>query len=193
LGFDGYRPPSILQVEGANENCIEIYSMTKSYNMAGWRVGFCLGNRKLIAALARIKSYLDYGIFQPIQIASIIALRECEDAPARICSVYQTRRDLLCEGLNRAGWCVDPPKASMFVWSRIPEPFQDMPSLDFAKLLLKEALVAVSPGIGFGPMGEGFVRFSLIENNHRTRQAVKSIQHFLQQQPVLTGSRAVNV
>jgi alanine-synthesizing transaminase len=193
LGFDGYRPPSILQVEGATENCIEIYSMTKSFNMAGWRVGFCLGNRKLIAALARIKSYLDYGIFQPIQIASIIALRECEDAPAQICSIYQTRRDLLCEGLNRAGWRVDPPKASMFVWSRIPEPFQDMPSLDFAKLLLKEALVAVSPGIGFGPMGEGFVRFSLIENNHRTRQAVKSIQHFLQQQPVLTGSGALNI
>jgi alanine-synthesizing transaminase len=147
----------------------------------------------MIAALARIKSYLDYGIFQPIQIASIIALRECEGAPAQICSIYQTRRDLLCEGLNRAGWRVDPPKASMFVWARIPEPFQDMPSLDFAKLLLKEALVAVSPGIGFGPMGEGFVRFSLIENNHRTRQAVKSIQHFLQQQPVLTGSGAVNI
>jgi len=193
LGFDGYRPPSILQVEGAVENCIEIYSMTKSYNMAGWRVGFCLGNRKLIAALARIKSYLDYGIFQPIQIASIIALRECEDAPAQICSIYQARRDLLCEGLNRAGWRVDPPKASMFVWARMPEPFQDMPSLEFAKLLMREALVAVSPGIGFGPMGEGFVRFSLIENNHRTRQAVKSIQHFLQQQPVLTGSRAVNI
>ena len=193
LGFDGYRPPSILQVEGATENCIEIYSMTKSFNMAGWRVGFCLGNRKLIAALARIKSYLDYGIFQPIQIASIIALRECEDAPAQICSIYQARRDLLCEGLNRAGWRVDPPKASMFVWARIPEPFEDMPSLDFAKLLMREALVAVSPGIGFGPMGEGFVRFSLIENNHRTRQAVKSIQHFLQQQPVLTGSQAVNI
>jgi alanine-synthesizing transaminase len=193
LGFDGYRPPSILQVEGAAEHCIEIYSMTKSYNMAGWRVGFCLGNRKLIAALARIKSYLDYGIFQPIQIASIIALRECEDAPAHICSVYQNRRDVLCEGLNRGGWAVTPPKASMFVWARMPEPFAGMPSLEFAKLLMKEAYVAVSPGIGFGPMGEGFVRFSLIENNHRTRQAVKNISHFLQQQAVLTNAQAVNI
>jgi len=193
LGFDGYRPPSILQVEGAAEHCIEIYSMTKSYNMAGWRVGFCLGNRKLIAALARIKSYLDYGIFQPIQIASIIALRECEDAPAHICSVYQNRRDVLCEGLNRGGWTVAPPKASMFVWARMPERFAGMPSLEFAKLLMKEAYVAVSPGIGFGPMGEGFVRFSLIENNHRTRQAVKNISHFLQQQAVLTNAQAVNI
>jgi len=193
LGFDGYKPPSIFQVEGAAEHCIEIYSMTKSYNMAGWRVGFCLGNRKLIAALARIKSYLDYGIFQPIQIASIIALRECEDAPAHICSVYQNRRDVLCEGLNRGGWAVTPPKASMFVWARLPEPFAGMPSLEFAKLLMKEAYVAVSPGIGFGPMGEGFVRFSLIENNHRTRQAVKNISHFLQQQAVLTNAQAVNI
>lgn len=193
LGFDGYKPPSILQVEGAAEHCIEIYSMTKSYNMAGWRVGFCLGNSKLIAALARIKSYLDYGIFQPIQIASIIALRECQDAPAQICSVYQNRRDVLCEGLNRAGWPVTPPQASMFVWARIPEPFTGMPSLEFAKLLMKEAYVAVSPGIGFGPMGEGFVRFSLIENNHRTRQAVKNISHFLQQQAALTNAQAVNI
>jgi len=193
LGFDGYRPPSILQVEGAADHCIEIYSMTKSYNMAGWRVGFCLGNAKLIAALARIKSYLDYGIFQPIQIASIIALRECDDAPARICSIYQNRRDVLCEGLNRAGWPVVPPKASMFVWTRIPEIFGGMPSLEFAKLLIREARVAVSPGIGFGPMGEGYVRFSLIENHHRTRQAVKNIQHFLQSQAMLTNTRAVNV
>jgi alanine-synthesizing transaminase len=193
LGFDGYRPPSILQVEGAADHCIEIYSMTKSYNMAGWRVGFCLGNAKLIAALARIKSYLDYGIFQPIQIASIIALRECDDAPAKICSIYQNRRDVLCEGLNRAGWPVVPPKASMFVWTRIPEIFDGMPSLEFAKLLMREARVAVSPGIGFGPMGEGHVRFSLIENNHRTRQAVKNIQHFLQSQAMLTNTRAVNV
>jgi alanine-synthesizing transaminase len=193
LGFDGYKPPSILQVEGAAEHCIEIYSMTKSYNMAGWRVGFCLGNPKLIAALARIKSYLDYGIFQPIQIASIIALRECEYAPAQICSVYQHRRDVLCEGLNRSGWHVTPPKGSMFVWAPIPEPFTGMPSLEFAKLLMKEALVAVSPGIGFGPMGEGFVRFSLIENPHRTRQAVKNIAHFLQQQTVLTDAQAVNI
>jgi alanine-synthesizing transaminase len=188
MGFDGYKPPSILEIPGATDVAIEIYSMTKSYNMAGWRVGFCLGNRKLIAALARIKSYLDYGIFQPIQIASIIALRECVDEPQKICEVYRSRRDVLIEGLNRAGWPVDPPKASMFVWSRIPEAFRDMGSLEFAKLLMSEALVAVSPGIGFGPMGEGFVRFSLIENSHRTRQATKSIGHFLQREPVLAGA-----
>ena len=192
LGFDGYAPPSILQVEGAASHCIEIYSMTKSYNMAGWRVGFCLGNAKLIAALARIKSYLDYGIFQPIQIASIIALRECDDAPRQIRAIYQNRRDVLCEGLNRAGWPVIPPKGSMFVWTPIPQPFQNMPSLEFAKLLMREAHVAVSPGIGFGPMGEGFVRFSLIENHHRTRQAVKNIQFFLQRQGAFTGLQAVN-
>jgi alanine-synthesizing transaminase len=188
LGFDGYRPPSILQVEGAAEHAVEIYSMTKSYNMAGWRVGFCLGNRRLIAALARIKSYLDYGIFQPIQIASIIALRDCDDAPRRICRIYQGRRDVLLEGLTRAGWRVEPPKASMFVWAPLPEPFAGMGSLDFAKLLMNEALVAVSPGIGFGPMGEGFVRFSLIENNARTRQATRGIAHFLHRQEALAGS-----
>jgi alanine-synthesizing transaminase len=193
LGFDGYRPPSILQVEGAADHAVEIYSMTKSYNMAGWRVGFCLGNRKLIAALARIKSYLDYGIFQPIQIASIIALRECNEDPKRICALYQSRRDALVEGLNRAGWPVEPPRGSMFLWARIPEAFREMGSLEFAKLLMREAYVAVSPGIGFGPMGEGFVRFSLIENNHRTRQATRNIQQFLQHQPVLTGSRAMNI
>jgi alanine-synthesizing transaminase len=187
MGFDGYKPPSILEVPGATDVAIEIYSMTKSYNMAGWRVGFCLGNRKLIAALARIKSYLDYGIFQPIQIASIIALRECLDEPQKICEVYRSRRDVLIDGLGRAGWSVEPPKASMFVWARIPEPFRDMGSLDFAKLLMSEALVAVSPGIGFGPMGEGFVRFSLIENNHRTRQATKNIGYFLQREPALVG------
>ena len=187
MGFDGYKPPSILQIPGAAEVAIEIYSLTKSYNMAGWRVGFCLGNRKLIAALARIKSYLDYGIFQPIQIASIIALRECVDEPQKICQVYKARRDALIDGLNRAGWPVDPPKGSMFVWARIPEPFQDMPSLDFAKLLMSEALVAVSPGIGFGPMGEGFVRFSLIENNHRIRQATRNIGYFLQREPVFAA------
>lgn len=188
LGFDGYRPPSILQVEGAADHAVEIYSMTKSYNMAGWRVGFCLGNARLIAALARIKSYLDYGIFQPIQIASIIALRDCKDAPGKICGIYQARRDVLLEGLTRAGWHVEPPKASMFVWAPLPEPFTGMGSLDFAKLLMKEALVAVSPGIGFGPMGEGFVRFSLIENNARTRQATRSIGHFLHHHEALAGA-----
>jgi len=177
--FDGYRAPSILQVEGAKDIAVEIYSLSKSFNMAGWRVGFCLGNRRLIAALARIKSYLDYGIFQPIQIASIIALRECEDETHKICATYQNRRDVLIQGLERAGWPIEPPKATMFVWAPIPEQFRAMGSLEFCKLLLQKALVAVSPGIGFGPLGEGYVRFGLIENEHRTRQATKSIQRFL--------------
>jgi alanine-synthesizing transaminase len=193
LGFDGHRPPSILEVEGAKDYAIEIYSMTKSFNMAGWRVGFCLGNPKLIAALARIKSYLDYGIFQPIQIASIIALTECTNAPGKIRDIYQARRDVLIEGLHRAGWPVESPRGSMFVWAPIPEPFRHMGSLEFAKMLMNDGLVAVSPGIGFGPLGEGFVRFSLIENNHRIRQATKNIGHFLQHQPELTGAHAVNV
>ncbi len=179
LGFDGYRPPSLLQVPGAAEHAVEIYSMTKSYNMAGWRVGFCLGNRKLIAALARIKSYLDYGIFQPIQIASIVALRDCQHTPAKIREVYQSRRDVLIEGLRAAGWRVDPPKASMFVWAPIPDAFREMGSLEFAKLLMSEAQIAVSPGIGFGPLGEGFVRFSLIENSERIRQAAEKAGKFL--------------
>jgi alanine-synthesizing transaminase len=182
LGFDGYRPPSILEVEGASDHAVEIYSMTKSYNMAGWRVGFCLGNRKLIAALARIKSYLDYGIFQPIQIAAITALRECDEDPARICDIYQSRRDVFIEGLAQAGWHVDSPRGSMFVWARIPEPFAEMGSLAFAKLLMTDAHVAVSPGIGFGPLGEGFVRFSLIEDNRRIRQATSKIGEFLKKQ-----------
>jgi alanine-synthesizing transaminase len=180
LGFDGYRPPSILQVPGAADHAVEIYSMTKSYNMAGWRVGFCLGNRRLIAALARIKSYLDYGIFQPIQIAAVTALRECNDEPANICSVYQARRDVLIEGLGQCGWRVEPPKASMFVWARIPEPFTRLGSLEFAKLLMKETQLAVSPGIGFGPLGEGYVRFSLIENDKRVRQATAKVGEFFQ-------------
>jgi alanine-synthesizing transaminase len=177
--FDGYRAPSLLQVDGAKEIGIEIYSMSKSFNMAGWRVGFCLGNRKLIAALARIKSYLDYGIFQPIQIASIIALRECAKETKKICSTYQKRRDLLVTGLKRAGWPVESPRGSMFVWAPIPEQYRALGSLEFAKLLMQEALVAVSPGIGFGPMGEGYVRFALVENDHRIKQATKSIQQFL--------------
>ena len=177
--FDGYRAPSILQVPGAKEIAVEIYSMSKSFNMAGWRVGYCLGNRKLIAALARIKSYLDYGIFQPIQIASIIALRECAKETKKICAMYQKRRDTLVKGLNRAGWPVEPPRGSMFVWAPIPEKYRKLGSLEFSKLLMEKALVAVSPGIGFGPMGEGHVRFALVENDHRIRQAAKSIQQFL--------------
>jgi alanine-synthesizing transaminase len=184
LCFDGYKAPSILQVDGASEVAVEIFSMSKSYNMAGWRVGFCLGNRKMIAALARIKSYLDYGVFQPIQIAAIIALRECEEDTRKICAVYQKRRDVLVTGLRRAGWHVEPPRGSMFVWARIPEPFRSMGSLEFAKLLLERALVAVSPGIGFGPMGEGHVRFALVENEHRIRQATRSIGQFLKQTSV---------
>jgi alanine-synthesizing transaminase len=179
LGFDGYRPPSILQVEGAKEIAVEIFSLSKSYNMAGWRVGFCLGNRKMIGALARIKSYLDYGVFQPIQIASIIALRECEEDTRQICATYQKRRDVLVEGLNRAGWPVEKPRGSMFLWAQIPERYRAGGSLEFSKLLMQKALVAVSPGIGFGPMGEGFVRFAFIENEHRLRQATRSIQRLL--------------
>lgn len=179
LCFDGYKAPSILQVEGASEVAVEIFSLSKSYNMAGWRVGFCLGNSRLIAALARIKSYLDYGVFQPIQIASIIALRECEEETRKICGIYQRRRDVLIKGLNRAGWPVESPKGSMFVWAGIPEKFRGLGSLEFSKLLMEKALVAVSPGVGFGPMGEGHVRFALIENDQRLRQAAKSIQKFL--------------
>jgi len=181
LGFDGYNPPSILQVPGAKEVAVEIFSMSKSYNMAGWRVGFCVGNPRMIAALARIKSYLDYGVFQPIQIASIIALRECEEDTDKIRALYEKRRNLLVDGLNKAGWPVDRPKGSMFVWAPIPEQFRSLGSLDFSKLLLQKALVAVSPGVGFGPLGEGFVRFALIENDHRTRQALRSIKQFLRQ------------
>jgi alanine-synthesizing transaminase len=186
LGFDGYKPPSILQVPGAADHAVEIYSMTKSYNMAGWRVGFCLGNRKLIGALARIKSYLDYGIFQPLQIAAVTALRECDDAPGQISAIYQARRDVLIQGLREAGWHVPPPKASMFVWAHIPEPFVEMGSLEFAKLLMKEAQLAVSPGIGFGPMGEGFIRFSLIENDDRVRKALARVGELFKKHGVST-------
>jgi len=180
LKFDGYEPPSLLQVEGAKEIGVEIFSLSKSFNMPGWRVGFCLGNPRMIAALGRIKSYLDYGIFQPLQIASIIALRDCEEETKKICEIYRQRRDVLVEGLNGAGWPVESPKATMFLWAPIPEKHREAGSVEFTKLLLQEALTAVSPGIGFGPMGEGFVRFALIENQHRTRQSMRSIKQFLQ-------------
>jgi alanine-synthesizing transaminase len=179
LCFDGYKAPSILQVPGASEVAVEIFSMTKSYNMAGWRVGFCVGNAKMIYALSRIKSYLDYGIFQPIQIAAIIGLRECEEEVHKICRVYERRRDVLVQGLCDAGWPVEKPKGSMFVWAPIPEPFRGLGSLEFSKRLLESALVAVSPGIGFGTAGDGHVRFALIENHHRTRQALRSVKAFL--------------
>jgi alanine-synthesizing transaminase len=180
LAFDGYRPPSILQVPGATDYAVEIYSMTKTYNMAGWRVGYCLGNKHLIAALTRIKSYPDYGLFAPIQLAAVTAPTQCENAPGEIARITQQRRDVLIEGLQKAGWSINPPNASMFVWARIPETFQGMGSLEFAKQMMREARVAVSPGIGFGPMGEGFVRFSLIENLERTREAARNIARFLQ-------------
>lgn len=179
LSFEDVRPPSILEIPGAKEVAVEIFSMSKSYNMAGWRIGFCLGNPKMISALGRIKSYLDYGAFQPIQIASIIALRECKEEARKICDVYRKRRDVLVAGLNRAGWMVEPPPATMFLWAKIPEKYQSIGSLEFAKILLQEALVAVSPGIGFGPHGEGYVRFALIENEHRTRQAARGIRKLL--------------
>jgi alanine-synthesizing transaminase len=179
IAFDGYQPPSILQVPGAKDVAVEIYSLSKSFNMAGWRVGFCVGNKKMIGALARIKSYLDYGAFQPIQIASIIALRDCQVETEKINKIYWKRRDVLCDGLNKAGWCVEKPRGSMFVWAKIPEKFQAMGSLEFSKHMLQKTLVAVSPGIGFGPYGEGFVRFALIENEQRTRQAVRAIKQML--------------
>ena len=176
LAFDGYRAPSILEIDGAKEVAVEIYSMSKSFNMAGWRIGFCLGNPKMIGALARIKSYLDYGVFQPLQIAAIIGLRECGEETRKICELYRRRRDVLIDGLKRAGWPVAPPRGSMFVWAAIPERFRAAGSLEFSKMLLEKALVAVSPGIGFGPLGEGFVRFALVENHHRIRQATRSIK-----------------
>jgi alanine-synthesizing transaminase len=179
LGFDGYRPPSILQVPGAKEVAVEIFSMSKSYNMAGWRVGFCLGNARMIGALARIKSYLDYGVFQPIQIASIVAMRECEEDTRKICAIYQKRRDALVKGLHRAGWPVAPPRGTMFLWAPLPERYRSLGSLEYSKLLMEKALVAVSPGVGFGPMGEGHVRFALVENEQRIRQATRSIGLFL--------------
>lgn len=179
LCFDGYKAPSFLQVKGAMDVGVEFFSMSKSYAMPGWRVGFAMGNKKLIHALARIKSYLDYGMFQPIQIASTVALNGPEDCVHEICDLYRQRRDNLISGLNRIGWEVPAPKATMFVWARIPEPFRKMGSVEFAKLLLKEAHVAVSPGLGFGAYGDEYVRFALIENEHRTRQAVASMRRLL--------------
>ena len=174
--FDGYVAPSILQVEGAKDIAVEFFSMSKSYNMPGWRVGFMCGNKELVAALAKIKSYLDYGTFTPIQIAAIAALEGPQDCVKEIAEVYRKRRDVLCEGLNAAGWSVQKPKATMFVWAKIPEAYQSMGSLEFCKKLLAEAKVAVSPGIGFGQYGDDHVRFGLIENEHRTRQAVRGIR-----------------
>ncbi len=176
LVFDGYTAPSLLQVPGALEVGVEFTSLSKSYNMPGWRVGFAAGNRRIIAALTRMKSYLDYGMFQPIQIAAIIALKGPQDCVKKIVEMYRLRRDTLCEGLSRIGWEVEKPKATMFVWARIPEKYRPMGSLEFSKLVLEKAKVAVSPGIGFGEYGDEYVRFALVENEHRTRQAVRGIR-----------------
>jgi len=177
--FDGYRAPSILQVASAEEVAVESFSLSKSYNMPGWRIGFMCGNRELIAALARIKSYLDYGTFTPIQVAAITALEGPQDCVTEIRDRYQRRRDVLCDGLAAAGWRIEKPRATMFVWAPIPEPYRELGSLEFSKKLLRKAKVAVSPGIGFGKYGDDHVRFGLIENEHRTRQAVRGIRDML--------------
>jgi alanine-synthesizing transaminase len=176
IAFDGYRPPSILQVPGANNCCVELYTLTKGFSMAGWRVGFAVGNSQLVNGLAKLKSWLDYGTFQPIQIAAITALREAVDYPAQVCEVYRRRRDTLCQGLTRIGWPVSPPRGTMFVWAPIPDAFRELGSIRFSELLVREAGVAVSPGAGFGPEGEGYVRFALVENEQRIRQAVRGIR-----------------
>ncbi|MGO9963596.1 MAG: aminotransferase class I/II-fold pyridoxal phosphate-dependent enzyme [Acidimicrobiales bacterium] len=177
--FDGYRPPSILEVEGAFEVAVELYTLTKSFSMAGWRVAFLVGNAEIVQGLTKLKSYLDYGTFQPIQIAAIVAMNEAPDYPKVVNEIYQGRRDALCEGLARLGWDVPKPKGTMFVWARIPEPYREMGSLDFAKFLVSEGKVATSPGHGFGPGGEGYVRFALIENEQRIAQGMRNLRAVL--------------
>ncbi|MCL1594947.1 MAG: aminotransferase class I/II-fold pyridoxal phosphate-dependent enzyme [Actinomycetia bacterium] len=179
IGFDGYSPPSLLQVDGAKEVAVELYTLSKSHSMAGWRVGFVVGNAEIVAALGQLKSYLDYGTFQPIQIASIIALNEHDGYIQEVVDEYATRRDVLIEGLGRAGWVVEAPRATMFVWAKIPERFSDIGSLEFTFELLEHAHVAVSPGIGFGPSGDGYVRFALVENEQRIAQAMRNVRRFL--------------
>ena len=183
LVFDDYKAPSFLQATGAKDVGVEFYTLSKSYSMPGWRVGFCMGNQRLIHALTRIKSYLDYGIFQPVQIAATVALQGSDECVHEICDIYKERRDKLIEGLNRIGWETKGPKATMFVWARIPEPFRKMGSVEFSKLLLSEAHAAVSPGLGFGSCGDEYVRFALIENDHRTRQAISNIRKLLSGAP----------
>jgi len=176
VAFDGYQPPSILQVPGARESAVELYTLTKGHSMAGWRVGFTVGNARAVDGLARLKSYLDYGTFQPIQIASIVALNEGDQYVTEVNAVYQRRRNTLVDGLNRNGWKVEKPAGTMFVWAKIPGPYRQMSSMDFTIYLLEKAKVAVSPGVGFGAAGEGYVRFALVENDHRTAQAVRGIR-----------------
>ena len=177
--FDGYKAPSILEVEGAKDIAVEFFTLSKSYNMPGWRVGFCCGNSELVQALTKIKSYLDYGTFTPIQVAAIKAINDCDNEVASISSIYESRRNELCDGLNRIGWDVKKPLATMFVWAKIPDKYLKLGSLEFSKLLIEHAQVAVSPGAGFGIDGDEYVRFSLIENEHRIRQAIRGIKNFL--------------
>ncbi|MBI3345061.1 MAG: alanine transaminase [Gammaproteobacteria bacterium] len=184
IAFDGYVAPSILQVKGATDVAVEFFTLSKSYNMPGWRVGFMCGNHHLVAALARMKSYLDYGTFTPIQVAAITALEGPQDCVKEISEMYRSRRDVLCEGLNALGWPVEKPKASMFVWAPIPDPYKHLGSLEFSKRLLEDAKVAVSPGIGFGEYGDDHVRFGLIENEHRTRQAIRGIREMFRKDRV---------
>ncbi|HEX5096286.1 MAG TPA: aminotransferase class I/II-fold pyridoxal phosphate-dependent enzyme [Acidimicrobiia bacterium] len=179
LGFDGYEPPSILQVPGAKEVAVELYSMTKSFAMAGWRMGFVAGNTEIVAALGKLKSYLDYGSFQPIQIAATVAMNEAPDFPLEMNDIYKSRRDTLIDGLDRIGWHVERPKGTMFVWAPIPEPYAEMSSIEFATMCVQEAKVAVSPGNGFGPGGEGFIRFALVENDKRIQQAIRQFRKAL--------------
>jgi len=177
--FDGYKAPSVLQVQGAKDIAVEFYTLSKSYNMPGWRIGFMCGNKKLVNALSRIKSYMDYGTYTPLQVGAIAALEGPQDCVENIRLMYKSRRDVLCKGLNDIGWSVTPPKATMFVWAEIPEKYKNLGSLEFSKILLNETKVAVSPGIGFGKHGDDFVRFSLIENEQRTRQAVRSLKNII--------------
>jgi alanine-synthesizing transaminase len=177
--FDGYQPPSLLQVPGAREVAVELYTLTKSFSMAGWRVAFMVGNREMVGALTKLKSYLDYGTFQPIQIAAIVAMNEAPDYPKVVNDIYQSRRDALCDGLSRIGWDVTKPRGTMFVWAPVPAPYREMGSLEFSKFLVTEAGVATSPGVGFGNGGEGFVRFALIENEKRIGQGVRNLRRAL--------------
>ncbi len=179
LGYDGYEPPSILQAVGAKECAVELYSMTKSFSMAGWRMAFLAGNAQVVQALAKLKSYLDYGTFQPIQIAATVTLNEATEHPVEVQQVYQGRRDALCDGLNRIGWEVTPPMGTMFAWAPIPEPYREMRSVEFASYLVREAQVATAPGLGFGPGGDDHVRFALIENEQRINQAVRNLRKAL--------------
>ena len=179
MGFNGYEPPSILQAEGAMECAVELYSMTKGYSMAGWRCAFLVGNTEVVQALVKLKSYLDYGSFQPIQIAATVTLNEAHDFPVEVCKTYESRRDALIDGLDRIGWSIPSPRGSMFVWAPIPEPYREMNAVEFCSHLVTECNVALSPGSGFGPGGEGFVRFALIENEQRIHQAVRNLDHGL--------------